>query len=71
MLKHLRVFNLMNVGQLYMDCIQMIKIARRLELCKAINVNGPGQRYEFDLTYLNDDLAEAFDVKYLLGIRCI
>ena len=37
--------------------IQKVKTTHRLEPCKAITVNGPGQRLEFILTYLNDDLA--------------
>ena len=36
-------------------CIQTVKTVHRLEPCKAITVNGPGQKYEFDLIYLNDD----------------
>ena len=39
-----------------------------MEQCKAITVNGLNQRYEFGLTYLNYDLVEAYDAKYLLGI---
>ena len=35
---------------------------------KAINVDGPNQRYKFDLTYLNKDLAVAYEVKMLLSI---
>ena len=39
-----------------------------MDLVKAINVDGQNQRYEFDLTYLNKDLADAYGVKMLLSI---
>ena len=35
---------------------------KRIEPVKAISINGPNFRYEFGITYLNDDLAEAYGV---------
>jgi len=35
---------------------------------KPINVEGLNKRYKFDITNLNDDLQEAFGIKYLLYI---
>lgn len=49
-------------------CIQTVKTIHKIEPCKAITVNCPGQRYKFDLTYLNDELSQASDFKYLTGI---
>lgn len=44
------------------------KAIHRIGTVKSINVNGPNDRYELDLTYLNPDFDEAFGVKYLLCI---
>ena len=49
-------------------CVQNSKTVHRMDPVKAINVDGPNQRYEFDLTYLNKDLADAYGVKMLLSI---
>ena len=38
------------------------KTIKRIDQVKAISINGPNFRYEFDITYLNDDLAEAYGV---------
>ena len=46
-------------------CVQNMKTVHRNEPVKPINVDGPNKRYEFDLTNLNDDLKEAYSVKYL------
>ena len=40
----------------------------RTDPVKSINVNGPNIRYEFDLSYLNNDLAKAFGVKMILSV---
>ena len=49
-------------------CVQTMRTVHRNEPVHAICVNGPNVRYEFDLTFLNDDLANSYDVKILLGI---
>ena len=49
-------------------CTQNTKTVHREEPVKAISVEGPNQRYEFDLTYLNDDLESAYGVKYILSV---
>jgi len=49
-------------------CTQTSKSIHRIDPIKLILVNGPDYRYEFDLTYLNNDIAEAFDTKYILSI---
>jgi hypothetical protein len=49
-------------------CVQSSRIIHREEPVKSLSVDGPNIHYEFDLTYLNSDLASAFGVKYLLGI---
>ena len=45
-----------------------MRTVHRKEPIHSINVNGPNVRYEFDLTFLNEDLANAYDVKILLRI---
>ena len=53
------------------DCpvyAQTSRTIHRQEPDKYIQVNGPNTRYEFDLTYLNNDLSKAFGVKYILGV---
>ena len=49
-------------------CVQNSKTFHRMEPVKAINVDGPNQKYEFDLTHLNKDLAYDYGVKMLLSI---
>ena len=49
-------------------CVQSSRTIHRTDQVKSINVNGPNIRYEFDLTYLNNDLAEAFGVKMILSV---
>ena len=49
-------------------CVQTSKTQHRLDPVKSININGPNCRYEFDITYLNNDLQEAYGVKMLLSI---
>ena len=49
-------------------CVQNMKTVHRKEPVKPINVDGPNKRYEFDITNLNDDLQEAYGIKYLLCI---
>jgi len=34
----------------------------------SITVDGPDVRYQFDISYLNDDLQKAFGIKYILTI---
>ena len=48
-------------------CFQSSRTIHRTNPVKSINVNGPNIRYEFDLTYLNNDLANAFGVKMILS----
>ena len=48
--------------------MQTIRTVHRSEPVHAISVNGPNVRYEFDLTFLNEDLANAYDLKIILGI---
>ena len=49
-------------------CVQTSRTQHRLDPVKSININGPNYRYEFDITYLNNDLQEAYRVKMLLSI---
>jgi len=49
-------------------CVQTTKIIHRTEPVKSLSVNGPNYRYEFDLTFLNNDMATAYNVKIILGI---
>ena len=49
-------------------CVQSSRTLHRVDPVKAISVDDPNIRYEFDLTYLNEDLSKAYGVKYLLGI---
>ena len=44
------------------------KKRHRIEPVKPISLLEPNIRYEFDLTFMNDDLADAYGVKILLGI---
>ena len=48
--------------------VQTVKIVHKKELILVITVEGPNVRYEFDLTYLNDDLMKAYDAKYILSV---
>ena len=45
-----------------------MKAVHRKEPVKLINVDGPNKRYEFDITNLNDDMQDAYGIKYLLCI---
>ena len=49
-------------------CIQSSRTIHRIDPVKSINVDGPNVRYEFDLTYLNNDLSKAYGVKMILSI---
>jgi len=44
------------------------KAIHRMEKVYSINIDGPNQRYEFDLTYLNEDLQTAYEIKYILSV---
>jgi len=46
-------------------CVQSSRNIHRIDSVKSINVNGPNIRYEFDKTYLNNELANAFGVKMI------
>ena len=48
--------------------VQSSRTIHRTDPVKSINVNGPNIRYEFDFTYLNNDLANAFGVKMILSV---
>ena len=48
--------------------VQSSRNIHRRDLVNSINVNGPNIRYEFDLTYLNKDLANVFGVKMILSV---
>ena len=39
-------------------CVQTSRTIHRMEPVKSINMIGPNIRYEFNLTYLNNDLAD-------------
>lgn len=49
-------------------CVQNKRTSHREDPITPISIDSPNIRYEFDVTYLNDDLEEAFDVKYWLSI---
>lgn len=49
-------------------CVQSSRTVHRTDPVKSININGPNIRYEFDLSYLNNDLAKAFGVKMILSV---
>ena len=49
-------------------CIQSSRTIHRIDPVKSINVDVPNIRYEFDLTYLNNDLSKAYGVKMILSI---
>ena len=49
-------------------CVQSSRTIHRIDPVKSINVDGPNVRYEFDLTYLNNDLSKAYGVKMILSI---
>jgi hypothetical protein len=49
-------------------CAQTAKTIHRKEPIIPIVVNGPDFRLEFDITYLNEDLASAFGTKYILSL---
>lgn len=49
-------------------CVRSAKTLHREEPVKSINIEGWNIRYEFYITYLNDNLSKAFKVKYILGI---
>lgn len=49
-------------------CAQSSKTLNRQDPIKSIDILGLNMRYEFDLTYLNNDLAEVFGIKMLLSI---
>ena len=52
----------------YPLCVQSSRTIHRTDPVKNINIDGPNIRYEFDLTYLNNDLAKAYEVKMILSI---
>ena len=49
-------------------CVQSSRTIHRIDPVKSINVDGPNVGYEFDLTYLNNDLSKAYGVKMILSI---
>ena len=49
-------------------CCQNSHNSKRNDPVKSINIDGPDYRYVFDITYLNDDMAKSFGIKYLLSI---
>ena len=49
-------------------CVMTIKNIKRIDPVKAISINGPNFRYEYGITYLNEDLAEAYGVECILSI---
>ena len=49
-------------------CIQITRTIHREDLIKSLHADGPDNIYEFDITYLNADMAESFGIKYILGI---
>ena len=48
--------------------VQSSRTIHRIYPVKSINVDGANAKYEFDLTYLNNDLPKAFGVKMILSI---
>ena len=49
----------MNVGNCPL-CVQTPRTIYRLDPVKSINIKGSNYRYEFDITYQNDDLEEVY-----------
>ena len=49
-------------------CVQTGRTIHRMDPIHPIIVEGPDIRYQFNLTYLNDDMQLAFGIKYLLTI---
>ena len=52
--------------QNYPVCIQKSNTINRQEPVYSINIESLNQRYEFDLTYLNEDLQLVYGIKYIL-----
>ena len=52
----------------YPVCDQMAKTILKNNPINSIEVAGHNIRYEFDLTFLNSDFADAYGVRYLLSI---
>ena len=49
-------------------CIQISRSIHREDPIKSLNADGPDNIYEFDITYLNANMAESFGIKYILGL---
>ena len=49
-------------------CAHSCKTIHRLDPVRSIDIMGPNVRYEFDLSYFNEDLAEAFGTKMILSV---
>ena len=49
-------------------CIQNTKTIHLMEKVYSINIDAPNQRYEFNFTYLNEDLQSAEGIKYILSV---
>ena len=49
-------------------CAQSCKKIHRLDPIRSIDIIGPNVRYEFDLSYFNQDLAEVFGTKMILSV---
>ena len=49
-------------------CCQNSRNSKRNDPVKSIIIDGPYYRYVLDITYLNDDMAKSFGIKYLLSI---
>lgn len=49
-------------------CIQISRSILRENPIKSLNADGPDNIYEFDITYLNANMAESFGIKYILGL---
>ena len=50
------------------EYVQSSRTVHRIDPVQSINVNEPNIRYEFDLKYLNNDLANAFGFKMILSV---
>ena len=49
-------------------CVQSSRTIHRKDPVKSIDIEGPNIRYEFDITYFNNDLADAYGVKMILSV---
>lgn len=52
-------------------CVQTGRSEHRLDPILPICVDGPDNRYQFDVSYLNNDMQIAFGVKYIFNIMDI